>query len=214
MSLIYNPETHTYEFQGIRLPSATQVINEWVLSGSFYVHTLTGVAIPAQAFEYAGSRGSAVHKGCKLIMAETIDWDSVEEEIVPPLLQFQAWKEEYYRLGDSYISETPMMSEKHQFAGTADLILPVSKEGKKKDIMSIVEIKSSKNYGQVAAQLAAYEVLYREYARYTKPIVHYVLDLSGERYKFLKIEDSDAWSFFLHSLNRCKYLQKQGVNKK
>lgn len=203
MSLTFEPLTHTYEHEGRRLPSVTQVINEWVLSGAYYVHTLTGVAIPAHAFEYAGNRGRAIHTGCNLIMAGTIDWDSVGEEILPSLLQFQLWREKYY-LGGEFVSETPMMSEKHQYAGTPDLIMMI--EGK----MSVIDIKSSKNYGQVAAQLAAYEALYREHANYNKPIVHFVLDLSGGKYKFIKIEDLDAWSFFLHSLNRCKYLQKNG----
>ncbi len=209
------PKNHQYLYNGIRIPSVTQVLNEWVeisFLGKFsilyeikkyHVHTVSGAVVSAKDFEYAGDRGKAVHDGCRLILDGNLDWEVLDPVLLPPLRQFEAWKKkEKVHLGVDTQCEVAMMSERYQFAGRPDLITPI------KGVMSIIEIKTG-TWGQVAAQLAAYEQLYREHTRYKKTMNWYVLDLSGKKYNFRQIRDVQAWPFFLNSLGRYKYLTAQ-----
>lgn len=205
-SFEFDEETHTYYYGNIRLPGVTKILNEWVtteIKGIFYyVHTQTGTAIDAETFEYAGERGRAIHDGAKLILERNIDWDTVDPLIISQLRQFEAWKKKHLTSPEPVICEIPMMSERYQYAGTSDILTPIN------ETMSVIEIKTGA-YAQVAAQLAAYEQLYREYSGYKHKINLYVLDLSGKKYNFRQVKDAQAWPFFLNCLGKFKYLTQK-----
>lgn len=203
----FNEKMHIYKNKGVRIPSVTQVLNEWVKiqvnHNSYYVHTVSGVTISEEIFRYAGERGNAIHSGAKLVLEGILDWDTLDPILVAPLRQFEAWKKKYdIHIGINTQCEVAMMSERYQFAGRPDIITDI------KGVMSIIDIKSA-SWGQVAAQLEAYEQLYREHTAYKKKINHYVLDLSGKKYDFRQVNDAGAWLYFLNSLGRYKYFTAQ-----
>lgn len=202
----FDPLKHEYKFGDIRLPGVTKILNTWIrikIKGMLYcVHTQTGAAIDADTFEYAGARGRAIHDGAKLIIEKNLDWDILDPLIVSQLRQFEAWGKKYIIGPDPVICEIPMMSHRWMYAGTPDIITLI------KGVMSVIDIKSG-TYGQVAAQVAAYEQLFRETTSYRKQIDLYVLDLSGKKYHFQQIKDANAWPFFLNCLGRFKYLTQK-----
>lgn len=201
-------KTHTYKNKGVRIPSVTQILNEWVKiktnrDAHYYVHTVSGVTISAETFRYAGDRGNAIHHGTKLVLEGILDWDVLDAILVDPLHKFETWMKEYdVHMGVDTQCEVSMMSERYQYAGTPDIITPI------KGVMSVIDIKTGA-WGQAAAQLEAYEQLYREITGYKGKINHYVLDLSGKKYDFRQVKDVGAWPFFLNSLGRYKYLTAQ-----
>jgi len=204
MDFTFDEKSHVYKNKGVRIPSVTQILNEWVLvqikHSFFYIHTFSGAAISAETFRYAGDRGTAVHSGCKLVLEGNLDWDVLDPVLVAPLRQFEAWREKYnVHLGVDTQCEVAMMSQRYQYAGRPDIVTPI------KGIMSVIDIKTGA-WGQAAAQAAAYEQLYREHTGYKKKINHYVLDLSGKKYDFRQVKDAGAWGFFLICLGRYKYL--------
>lgn len=206
MDFTFDKKTHTYKKKGVRIPGVTQILNEWILlhdrRGFYYVNILSGATISAETFRYAGERGTAVHSGVKLVLEGTLDWDVLDTILVKPLRQFEAWKKKYnIHIGVDTICEVAMMSERYQYAGTPDIITPI------KGVISVIDIKTGA-WGQAAAQLAAYEQLYREHTGYKGKINHYVLDLSGEN-NFTQVRDAGAWGFFLNCLGKYKYLTAQ-----
>jgi len=203
MDFTFDPKTHTYKNKGMRIPSVTQILNEWILiklkPGFFYVHTQTGVAISAETFRYAGERGTAVHSGAKLVLEGNLEWDVLDSILVDPLRQFEAWKKKHnVHIGVDTICEVAMLSQRYQYAGMPDIITPI------KGVMSVIDIKTG-TWGLFAAQLSAYERLFREITGYKKAINLFILDLSGKKYDFRQVKDVGAWGFFLNSLGCYKY---------
>lgn len=202
----FEPETHTYRLEGRVLVSVTQVLNEWreakVYGKRFLVHTTSGAAIDGEVMDNAATFGKAVHEGAKLILTGEIDWNTVDEALIPPLMEFMRWTEDY-KVKPVHVEE-PMYSERHGVAGTPDLIGTVN--GFRH--LDITDIKTGLVNEAVGPQVAGYEIIFREREKYRKPIVRHelILPRDGSPYRFNALTNNQDGPFFLSRLFQWQYL--------
>ena len=142
MTFRFDPERHEYWLGDRLLPSVTQIISplyDWT-----YVKTVD--------LEYGGARGDAVHYGCELLDHGTLDWATVQAEIIG-----------YIRAWERYSREVPVRWESIEqrayhptlmYAGTMD------RYGYVRERKAVVDIKTSATLNPaVGVQLAAYRTL-------------------------------------------------------
>lgn len=155
--LTFDPTTHTYTLDGQVVPSITQVLREAGL-------------IEATGDERALTRGSEVHRFCRLLDEDALDWADVPEAYAGYV---RAW--EQFRAAthlDIEAAEIPVASVLHRFAGRPDRIgrTPMGK--------FIVEIKTGRPAPWAALQTAAQalaeteqsgEAVMRRWAVWLKP---------------------------------------------
>jgi hypothetical protein len=191
--LTFNTALHEYKKLGKTVPSVTQVINEWLkvaIGGEkWHVNRFTGVAIPSRKMDEGAAKGADLHKGCNLILQGGIDWDSLAEEYVPPLRQFEQWLKDF-DIQPLY-SELMVYNSRMGYAGTIDLVVPIDKA------LAFIDIKTGE-CGTVGPQLAAYEKAYCDQEKYVGRTARYALWLpkSGKPYKFEKLTNEGDWDFF------------------
>src|SRR3990167_7162760 len=153
----FETETHTYQLEWRVLVSVTQVLNEWreimVYGKRFLVHTINGTAIEGAVMDNAATFGKAVHEGAKLILAGEIDWNTVDEALIPPLMEFMRWMNDY-KVKPVHIEE-PMFSARHGVAGTPDIIGTV----KGFRHLDITDIKTGLVNKMVGPQVSGYEII-------------------------------------------------------
>lgn len=207
--LTFEPVEHIYQWDGLPVPSVTQILNQWIRpSGSpYYVDTFSGATILAETFEAARDAGSAIHKGAAYILTgQGLDWDALSPELVAPLRQLEEWVR-LFKVEPLYVEE-PMFSTVLGVAGTPDILCRINGD---KHAVALVDIKTGA-YGLVAPQLYAYETIFREFHKCRKLIKRYVLHLpkNGGIYQFKPVEDNYAWPFFLARLSQWRYLKSKG----
>lgn len=143
--LEYIDETHTYLYEGVILPSITQILN--VKFGSKYD------GIPKQVLEKAAELGTAVHKAIEDYEQQGIETD------VPELRGYKMLKEE--NRFECVGNEVPVVLFKDDEAvacGRLDLIL---REGEEIGLADIKRTsKLDKNY--LAYQLNLYRIAYQQ----------------------------------------------------
>ena len=137
--LTFDEASHTYAIDGVRVPSVTGIINR-VLPYDF------------NASEWHLNRGAATHRACELLDNASLDWLTVDPEILP---RVQAW--------ESFRRDTPQMKlvacEERlahsglMFAGTVDRIFSDGKH------LIVADLKNSVS-PQVKIQLAFYSILW------------------------------------------------------
>lgn len=200
--LRFEEDGHRYTWNGQPVPSVTTVLREWVKTPVGYIHTVNGSMVDADKFEMAGALGTAVHRGAALILQDDLDWDSLDPALVAPLREFEKWVDDY-KVKPLHIEE-PMYSEKHGVAGTPDIIGTV----KGFRHLDITDIKTGLVNEVVGAQVAGYEIIFRECEKYRKPIVRHelILPRDGSPYKFNALTNSQDGPFFLSRLFQHQYL--------
>lgn len=193
----FNEEAHTYHLDGLLLPSVTQILGEFVevnVGGyRWYVHRATGNVIAAEVMEAAGDFGRAVHKAMELTLDLGPDGFHYPEEIAGCVAQLHKWQDDYKP--EIVAVEKRMASNKLLFAGTSDIICYLKFH--KSRNLAIVDVKTGPG-PLTAAQIAAYDKLFREETGYKKPIDHFKLHLpkDGSDYVFTKLTDRHAWRYF------------------
>lgn len=197
--LTFNADTHIYLWDEQPVPSVTQVLGEWIEAPYYYINVFTGAIAPIEAFEQGRDHGTAIHKGCALILkGRDLDWDFLDKGLIPQLEQFKKWVEDWKPT--LHLIEEPLYSTKHGYAGTSDIIATI------RDKVSVIDIKSGA-VGLVGPQVAAYEQLYRENRKYRATIKRYILHLpKGRPYQFLPLTDKADWDFFRSRLFQYQYL--------
>lgn len=197
--LSFCPEKHEYRWNGKFIPSVTQIIGEWI-KVTDYVNVYDGTIIPFDVFGQARDFGRAIHKACGLIVAGTLDWNSLDPSLVFPLKRFEQWLNDFNV--EIISSEKMMYSEKDELAGTADIICKIQKT------LSIVEIKTGLINNFVGAQTAGYERLYRAEEKYRGIIKRYelILQKDGSQYKLTPLINNHDISFLLAKIYEWRYL--------
>lgn len=201
--LIFDAATHSYFWNGVRVPGVTTVLGEFITIGIVYISTFSGAHILAECMEKARDFGTAVHRMIALDVAGELDEDALDPALAAVLHQ---WHRVCCMVRPEIImSETPLYCSAHHFAGTADLILKI------KGVLSVIDLKTGL-YGSAGAQVAAYEVLAREHLKTRAKFDRYVLHLpkNGGDFKLVKLTNSNDWGFFLSRLYQWKYLK--GMN--
>ncbi|MDD2858876.1 MAG: PD-(D/E)XK nuclease family protein [Candidatus Nanopelagicales bacterium] len=139
----FDPATHTYRVDGVRLPSVTQIMRA------------TGIIDDRWFDAWSRDRGSAVHLACELADHGTLDEASVDPRI-----------RGYVTAWERFLSETRATVAEIEFrhssaalgyAGTIDRVL--SLHG---DRPAIVDLKTGAPGRAAGIQTAAYADLYRD----------------------------------------------------
>lgn len=116
--LAFDPSTHTYTLNGVRVPSVTQV-----LKSAGYIR-LDGV--PAAVLEEARDRGQRVHQALHFMFEDDLDDASIDDEVRLYLLSARQYLERHVR--QVLRAEMRVWSGRHYCAGTLD-ILGVDRDG-------------------------------------------------------------------------------------
>lgn len=111
MSLSFDAELHRYAWNGVTVPSVTQLLQPLV--------SYTGID-PA-VLEAAQDRGSDVHEACHLFELEMLDEEYLRAESPYILGYVEGWKAFIRDCAPVWTRmETPLYHPVHRFAGTPD----------------------------------------------------------------------------------------------
>ncbi len=193
--LTFQAEGHIYHYNAKRVPSNTQVLSEYIKikvgRDYYYVNTVNGAVIDAYIFEAAQDFGTAIHNGAKIIVEKDLDWDSLDDDLVAPLMDYRHWVRE--NIKEPIFIEVPMYSLKYNYATIPDIVAKL-----RDDIIHIIEIKTGKST-LVGPQTAAQEQAFRENTGYKGKIIRNVLHISknGEDCKLEICKDRLDWNYFL-----------------
>lgn len=206
--LTFDESTHSYYWNGVKVPGVTSIISEWVqitvgVSGArYHVNRFNGQVIPSEVMEEASAKGKDIHFGCNLSIQDGIDWDALDQSYIGPLQQFQAWMDRYKPL--FLYTEAPFYSQRRNYAGTIDIIAHL--QGRKELVFIDIKTGDSKTVGP---QLAAYEKGWCEENRYLGKTERYALWLpkNGSPFKFEKLTNPMDWEFFKSCLLQRSFLK-------
>ena len=205
--LTFDEETHSYFLGEEHLVSVTQAIREWVEFESYGLkymfNRFTGTVIPMKTIELARRVGKAVHKGSKFLIEGTLEWDGLNELVIPHLKSVEQWAIDYRVKPE--ILEVPMCSLRHRYAGTPDFVGYI--KGDK--YLSVIDYASGA-YGMKECQTAAYEQLVREVLKYRGRIKRYCLQ-TGEKYRLIPFTDTGDFGEFLNHLNIYRRMKGRGI---
>lgn len=165
MTLEFNEEKHEYTFDGVVIPSVTQIIGSMGLSGIPFVvleelNRLRSNKIIydlmssyAQSVFNASVFGTAVHKATELLDLGTLDMLTVNDAIIPYL---DAWKKCKRDLQFDIIEiEKRVWSSVHWYAGTLDRVIFYQ------GILHLLDIKTSTAFPpSIGLQTEAYRIAF------------------------------------------------------
>lgn len=159
--LAFDEATHTYTWNGVVVPSVTQVLKP-----------LTNYnMIPADKLEVARQKGNAVHRLVELHSNGDLDRETLPAWMVPVLA---SWEQFVADTGFEVIfSEHRVYSTTYAYAGTFDLY------GQMRDGDALIDVKRSFMAGSVIGlQLAGYKNALCEQERMGKQAKRYALKLN------------------------------------
>jgi hypothetical protein len=137
--LAFDEATHTYTWNGVIVPSVTQILKPLTDYGM----------IPADKLEVARMKGVAVHKMVELHAKGDLDEETLPEWMRPVLI---SWEKFVADTGFEIIyAETQVYNPAYGYAGTFDLY------GRMRDGLALIDVKRSFLAGPVIGlQLAGY----------------------------------------------------------
>ena len=173
----YDPEKHEYTLNDKRLFSVTEVLPKMDFHCS------------PERLEETHIYGVENHGMIKLFLDTGDTFDD------PYIMAFSEWLDENYPvLGKLLYHEQPMLSIKHAFAGTPDIIFE----------KAIVDNKRSFGDKKIhALQLAGYYLLAREKG-IKKTKTWLIISFTNGKFKARNVYDDRAENIFLACLNRYK----------
>lgn len=192
--LDFDPVGHVYRLHGTIVPSVTDVLRP-----------LENFArIPADALEYARERGTLVHEAMALLARNDLEWESLDDELLPLVLGGQRFLME----SDITItaSELRVYSERLRCAGTIDL----AGHWHRRDV--IIDFKATATVpASVGPQTSGYEHLFRDLFAHKKRLQRYCVHLLPNDYRVIPLEDSRDESIFLSALNLYHWGVQHGI---
>lgn len=208
-SLTFKDEGHVYHYNGVNVPSVTQVLHEFVETdfglNRYYVSTINGTAIPADIFEAAGDFGTALHLAAKyhlrhlLGQGPALDWNFLDEGVKTCLEQIIQWIDA--NQVKVLAVEVPMYSIKMNACGTFDLICEIP------SFKGISQVDFKTGYFTLAGpRTKAYEEMFREITRYRGKMNRFVLSLpkpdvdGNTKHKLISLTNKNDLPFFLTRL--------------
>lgn len=191
--LTFDQPTHAYAWNGVRIPSVTQILQP--LMDFSMVHP--DVLAAAQEF------GTFVHATCELYDLGQLDEDELDPQLRPYLA---GWKKFCSDSGAEWdVIELAEYHEKHGYAGTAD------RKGIAFAGPAVVDIKTAATLSPaVGLQLAAYKNLG---ATASLPKTkRYALQLRDDgNYRCTEYSDPSDWPTFLSMLNVRNWAAKHSI---
>ena len=204
----FTEDGHRYTLDGRVLPSVSKILEEWVKVdlGSFavYVNIRTGQHIPAEIWEAAQDRGTAVHAVFFLCLTgQGVDESALDPDLFVYLRRIEKWIDIYKPR--VILAETPLLHPSLLYAGRLDCFAEC--KGIKRPVL--LDGKSGMR-GPVGPQTAAYEALVRVETGFKGLIDRYVLDLS-DKDSFEPCGKPTDFTLFILRLNLYKMERRNHV---
>jgi hypothetical protein len=188
--LLYEEETHTYYWCGVKVPSVTEIAKP--------ISSERLNELPKWVVENARKRGKAVHEYAEeYLLCGELDFDRIEPEYLPYVENFVNWARTY----KPKVLYTEFCMGCEEFAGTTDLICEID------DYITIVDYKTSSAVDKksLSVQLDGYDRLAKKYGIFAKKFMY--LHLKKDGYVFKEIKTDPAW-FDLLLLHNKKMKEK------
>lgn len=161
----FNEELHEYRIDGRRLPSVTEILKPLYTDLRF---------VDKDLLDYAGSRGTAVHKAVELHVLGDLDYSSLQGEVAEYFEQYLLFEAE---TGFKPSITELRVSSKLGYAGTLDLA------GYLHGKMALVDLKTTASLSKaVALQTAAYQTAMNETTEH-KAEKRFALRLARDKYR-------------------------------
>lgn len=187
--LSFTEENHEYKFDGIVVPSVTQVIKGAGLVNFDYVSK--------ELLEEKADLGSKVHKTTELYDMGILDLDELHPTLKAYLDGWINFKKDF---GFTHTEiETEYYHPKYKFAGRLDRVGMIN--GK----LSIVDIKSGAKHKSHSIQTAAYQLLYDFKPKKEQIKKRYAVYLSETGYKVEEHTNVTDRNIFLAALTIFNY---------
>lgn len=135
----FNKETHEYFLGAQRMESVTEVLGK------------SGISDYSFSSGEAMLRGSYVHMATEMIDRGTLDWDILDETLLPYCEAYKLFISE--KRPSVVISEKPMYHPVHLFGGTPDRVVILD------GVLSLIDYKSGAPNRGTKYQVAAYREL-------------------------------------------------------
>jgi hypothetical protein len=197
--LTFDEPTHRYELDGVVLPSVTQILQ--VLGGY--------EGIPKHILDIAAARGTAIHRATELEDLGTLDYGSLDDELIPYLMAWQKFKDDTKPelIGIEVRGYHPLL----KYAGGYDRTLVLG-SGRYKGTLSVLDLKSSwQMMPATAPQTAAYQEMINAHEKDKSNHVKQRLGLQLKRdgnYELHPYKDPADYNTFVSCLNVVRWKEK------
>lgn len=111
----FEQETHTYRYFDVA-PSVTDILK--AIGIGHKAATDGGYEVPEDTMEYARDRGQDIHAAAQLLLENDLDWDSLEEDVLPYIVGLQNWVDKTGFVPD--LIEQSFYCPEYDYAGTID----------------------------------------------------------------------------------------------
>lgn len=196
--LTFDEPSHAYAWNGVRVPSVTQVLAP-LMNYSF---------VNPEALEVARQEGMAIHKTVELYCRNDLDEDDLPDWLGPRLDAFKKFvaDTQFQMTG----SEELVYHETYKYAGTFDLSGTLAL--RRKRVEALIDIKRSFAAGPVIGlQVAAYAVAQAHGLSLDKAMHRYALQLRADgTYRLEAFEDPTDFTVFLACLSMHKWKERHG----
>lgn len=192
--LQFEEEGHKYIWDGLRVPSVTQILENVGISDFSNV--------PESILNNSINFGLAVHKMCELYDRGMLEMKSLDPQLLPVLGQWQKFLKDYQVKLDPNFIEQAFYCSKFKYAGTPDRVCTI------KDRNIVLDIKTGAVNPSHAIQLAAYQLGIAEEG--LKIQGRWTIYLSAEKYKIEIYKKQSDFSVFLSALNIYNWKKNKG----
>lgn len=151
--LTFDAASHSYTYDGNPVPNVTSILET------------VGITKPYDGDPWYGERGTAVHAACQYLDEGTLNWGSLDPEIVPYVKCYAGWRE---ASGFKTLhAEMPVCNPEAGYAGMLDRI------GELYSITIILDMKTGQRSRATGIQLAMYAMCFNP------KVLRYALHLSA-----------------------------------
>lgn len=190
--LTFDKEKHEYRWNGVVVPSVTQILKDNNISFDFERN------VPSQILERSILFGNAVHLAINYHENGILDEDNLDEPLKNCLRQWVLFKEQY---GVSVIESEHQGYCSLGFGFTIDIIAKVEKL---KNEQAIIDIKTGPAGAAVEIQTAGYVLGMENKIKHRMSV-----EIAQTAYKPRILTDKNAQSVFLSALNLTNYRRNQ-----
>lgn len=149
----FDPEAHCFCVDGRAVPGVTAVLKAAGIGHSDT--TDSGYEIREEVMEAARERGADAHYACQLLDEGDLDWDSLEDDVLPRVEAYARWLEDSGFVADAI--EQPLYHKEFDYAGIPDRAGWI---GEQRVVVDLKPAGAAKPWHQI--QLAAYAAFFKE----------------------------------------------------
>lgn len=196
--LAFREADHSYWLGEERLPGVTSILS--VLGGY--------EGIPKAILERAAARGTAVHKITELDDTGTLDYATLDDELIDYLMAWHRFKDD--KKPEILDAEVPGYHPVLKYAGTRDRRIRIGNK------VGILDIKSSYMLMPTTGpQTAAYKEIFNATAPKTEQVKHrWGLKLARDgTYQLHEYKDAGDWNTFVSCLNVYRWVERHNHRK-